>query len=117
MENSPMIIAPCGLICSDCDAYKATQAGDAEELARIAIQWNEQYHLDLKADDLWCDGCLVGGARINAHACECGIRSCVLKKGIANCASCSDYSCETASGFFKMVPDAKKTLDSLREGA
>ena len=33
------IIAYCGLVCSDCSAYVATQANDQEALERVAAQW------------------------------------------------------------------------------
>ena len=111
-----MLIAACGLICSDCEAYKATQAGDAAEIANVAQKWSQQYNADIKPESVWCDGCLTDGSRKCGHCAECEIRTCVVGREIENCASCSDYPCEMASNFFKMVPDAKKTLDSLRKG-
>lgn len=39
------IIAYCGIMCSDCEAYLATLAGDVEALARVAERWNRQYDL------------------------------------------------------------------------
>ena len=32
-----------------------------------------------------------------------------------NCSKCNDYTCDRIDGFFKMVPDAKNVLDSLRQ--
>jgi hypothetical protein len=110
-----MLIGACGLVCSDCEAYKATQANDAEWRERIAKQWSEQYKIEFKPEQILCDGCLAGTERIIGHAAECGIRPCVLARGLRNCAGCEEYACETLTGFFKMAPDAKKTLDGLRE--
>ncbi len=36
------IIAYCGLVCSDCPAYIATQAGDDDALERVAAQWRAE---------------------------------------------------------------------------
>jgi hypothetical protein len=38
------LIAYCGLTCSHCPAYIATQAGDRAELERVAAMWREEYH-------------------------------------------------------------------------
>ncbi len=33
------VIAFCGIDCSACDAYRATQSGDPAELDRVATAW------------------------------------------------------------------------------
>ena len=38
MDN---MIAYCGLVCSDCQAYVATQANDPAALERVAAEWRE----------------------------------------------------------------------------
>jgi len=39
------IVAYCGIVCSDCEAYRATQSGDREALKRVAAKWRVEYHL------------------------------------------------------------------------
>ncbi|MBM3297286.1 MAG: DUF3795 domain-containing protein, partial [Candidatus Aminicenantes bacterium] len=39
------IIAYCGLVCSDCPAYIATQAGDKPALDKVVEQWRTEYNV------------------------------------------------------------------------
>ena len=59
------IIAYCGLVCSDCSAYIATQADDQEALEKVAAQWREQYNVpNITVASVLCDGCLEVGASV-----------------------------------------------------
>ena len=107
------MISHCGLVCTECPAYLATQAGDEAKAAEIAVQWSKEYNADIKAEHVWCDGCLVGGKKC-AHCLKCEIRACAMKKGVENCASCPDYGCDILAAFHEMVPPAKEMLESLR---
>ncbi len=109
------MIAYCGLVCTDCPAYIATQADDTEALERIAVQWREEYNApDLTVDSVICDGCLNGGRKCG-HCAECEIRACGVEKGILNCAHCDDYPCDGLVQFFGFVPEAQETLDNVRQ--
>ena len=108
------MIAFCGLTCTGCDAYLATKANDAQKAQQTADLWSKQYGATVTVDDVWCDGCLVEGRKC-AHCGECEIRACAQEKTVENCAHCSDYPCQTLSGFFKMVPMAKEKLESIRQ--
>lgn len=107
------MIACCGLICTGCPAYIATKANDAKKAQETAEMWTKTYNADVKIDDVWCDGCLVEGKKCK-HCGECEIRACVMDKKLPNCAHCDDFGCGIISGFFQMVPDAKKTLEGIR---
>jgi hypothetical protein len=110
------IIAYCGLVCSDCSAYIATQADDQAALEKVAAQWREQYHApDLTVESVICDGCLDGGRKCG-HCADCEIRACGVERGVTNCAHCSDYTCEKIEGFFGFAPDARLVLDEIRHG-
>jgi len=114
MAHAKPIIACCGLTCTECDAYKATQEKDVTLAKKTAAAWSAQFHVDVKVDDVWCDGCTVPGRKC-AHCGECEIRACAQKRSLANCAACADYpSCKIIGGFFAMVPQAKQALDALR---
>ena len=108
------LIAACGLICSDCDAYLATQANDAPVVERIAAQWSEQFGASIPPESVWCDGCMTGGERRCGHVDECEIRACVVARGLANCAGCADFACDQLQKFFGMAPGTRETLESLR---
>jgi hypothetical protein len=108
------IIAYCGIVCSDCPAYVATQADDQAALERVAAQWREEFNApDITVESVICDGCLDGGRKCG-HCADCEIRACGVARGVANCAHCPDYVCEKLEGFFGFVPDARAVLDEVR---
>ena len=113
MENT--IIAYCGLVCSACPAYIATQADDQAALERVAAQWREEYNApNITVESVICDGCL-SGPRQCSHCAECDIRACGVVHDVANCAHCAEYNtCDKIQGFFSMVPAARETLDAIR---
>ncbi len=110
------LIAACGLDCSKCDAYIATQANDQAALEQIAAKWRVDYNApDIAANNILCDGCMTGGRTIG-HCAVCKIRLCAVERGFETCADCPDYACEPLTEFFKMLPPtAKATLDSLHK--
>lgn len=111
------IIAYCGLVCSDCPAYSATQAGDWAELERVAAQWRQEFDAPhLTAASVQCDGCLTDVGHKFGHCHECQVRACGLERGVVNCAYCEDYACETLQAFFGWVPEARTRLDGIRAG-
>jgi hypothetical protein len=108
------MISMCGLDCSGCGAYIATQANDDEQRKKVAEEWAKAYHADVKPGDINCDGCTSGSDRIFNYLRVCEIRACGLQHNIHNCAHCPDYGCEKLSKFFKMAPQAQKTLEEIR---
>jgi len=107
------MIAFCGITCTDCPGYLATQSGDEGELKKVAAQWSEEYGGDLDVDDVRCDGCLSPVGPWMSHCANCKIRACAQEKALANCAHCSEYPCDRLTEFFGFVPDAKATLDGI----
>jgi hypothetical protein len=115
MDTTDKIIAYCGLVCSDCPAYKATQSGIRSELEKVAAQWEKDYHLqNVSIEAVTCDGCLGPEGRKGAHCSECDIRACAVAINVENCAHCQDYSCEKLNNFFGFAPDARIVLDQIR---
>ena len=110
------IIGICGITCTECPAYLATQSDDDAARAKTAEEWSKMYGADIKPEHINCDGCNVEGKKIH-HCSECEIRACGMEKGLMNCSQCAEYACDKLEGFFKMVPAAKETLDNEREGA
>jgi len=109
------IIAYCGLVCSECPAYIASQANDRKVLEKIAEQWRTEYHVpNITVESVICDGCLSGDRKCS-HCFECEIRLCGLERKVANCASCSDYACTKLEKFLGLAPQARATLDGLRK--
>jgi hypothetical protein len=108
------MIAYCGLVCSDCPAFVATQADDMDALAQLAAQWSEQFGAAMTAEECMCDGCLVAGHKVGyCHACA--VRQCAAGRGVANCAHCDDFGCENLVGFWQHAPHARVTLEGIRK--
>ena len=109
------IIAYCGLVCSDCPAYVATQANDQAALEKVAAQWQQEFNApNITVESIICDGCLDSGRKCS-HCAECQIRACGVERGVANCAHCANYNtCDKLQGFFGFAPQARATLDAIR---
>ena len=111
------MIAYCGLVCTDCPAYIATQSDDRLALEQVAAQWRDDYNApDISVESIICDGCLARDGRYCNHCFECEIRACGVARGVANCARCPDYACEKLEGFLGIVPEARATLDGIHAG-
>ena len=110
------IIAYCGLVCSDCPAYIATQADDRAALEQVAARWREEFNApDITVESVICDGCVTADGRHCSYWFECKIRACGTERNVANCAYCDDYVCEKLEGFFGFAPEARATLEEIRQ--
>jgi hypothetical protein len=108
------MIGFCGLVCTECKGYLATQKNDDNERRKVAELWSKMYNHDFKPQDVNCDGCVSEGKRLIGHCNVCEIRKCGQEKKIKNCAYCDEYACEKLNQFFTMAPDTKTTLDKIR---
>ena len=81
------LIAPCGLDCAQCDAYKLTQTNDLEGQQALLAKWRVEYSSpDMTLEAVTCDGCLAG-ARHGGYCAACPIRACAVE--LAHMAPCS----------------------------
>ena len=110
------IISYCGLICTDCPAYLATQNDDNDLRTKTAEEWSKMYQADIKPDMIVCDGCVTDGKKFH-HCTKCEMRACGMARQVKNCGHCDEYPCEKITAFFAFVPDAKKVLDAEKEGS
>jgi hypothetical protein len=107
-------IAYCGLDCSECDAYQATQADDLVLKEKIAERWTKKLGMAFTADDITCDGCK--SERLSAWCQKvCVIRPCAEERGVITCAHCNDYSCKKVDDFLAGDPAARTTLEEIRK--
>ncbi|MHA2391440.1 MAG: DUF3795 domain-containing protein [Promethearchaeota archaeon] len=107
------IIAYCGLNCSDCSAYKATQKDDYPEIKKVAKQWSNET-MSFKPEEIYCDGCNID-RRLFSWCNDCPTRKCCRDKQIENCAYCEDYFCDNLKLTFDNDPSAKERLDEIRK--
>ena len=107
------IIAPCGIDCTQCDAYISTQTGNLELKQKLADNYVKQFNKQIPLEDLDCDGCPSEGKHIGFCA-QCSIRSCAFGKGYATCAECNDFPCDKGSFIWTKNSKSKATLEELR---
>lgn len=108
------MIACCGLDCSKCEGFLATEADDDSKRVEVAKQWSARYNADIKPEQINCDGCRSDGRKFFYCSDICELRKCCLEKDIANCAACDMYACDKLKSFFKVAPEARTALDALR---
>ncbi|MBL7073802.1 DUF3795 domain-containing protein [candidate division KSB1 bacterium] len=109
------MIAFCGIICTDCPAFIATQKNDDEERKKVAESWSTEKEI-LKPGDINCDGCLAVGERLIKFCEVCEVRRCGFEKNVENCAYCDEYPCEKLDKLMEYIqtPEAKVTLEEIR---
>ncbi len=108
------MIAYCGLVCTDCKAYIATQANDLDALEQMAARARKQFNMpDIAIEAIMCDGCL-GEGRKGGYCFQCKVRACGVERGVVNCAHCADYGCEELTSFFTQAPHAQAMLEEIR---
>ena len=119
------IIACCGLECTACAAYIATQENNEALRKETAELWGRQLGVEVEPESISCDGCLSSGRHLD-YCSICAIRKCCMEKNILNCGHCDEYMCETLlqgltflSEVLEMGPlgdlEAKKNLDAIRK--
>lgn len=108
------MIAYCGLDCSKCEGYIATQTNDDAKRAEAAKDWSARYNADIKPEHINCDGCKANGRKVFYCENMCEIRKCCREKSLQNCAACDAYACDKLKQFIDLAPEAKKALENLR---
>jgi hypothetical protein len=90
MMDLKQMIAPCGLACWACAAYKDNMT---DERARQTAAM-----LKMDAKDVSCDGCRsergCSVACVLAGEEGCLTKKCVEEKGLHNCSECNGFPCE-----------------------
>ena len=109
------MVAYCGIVCSQCPGFLATQKDDDAARKKVAEAWSKQFNMPVKPEDVNCDGCAADGERIVGYANICKIRKCAREKQLENCAYCDEYACERLTKWFGAVPQARTTLEEIRK--
>jgi hypothetical protein len=107
------MIACCGLNCAECEAFMATQKNDMAALSTLAEKWSQMFGAALAAEECVCDGCKADGRKIG-YCAECKVRACAVGRGVANCAYCEDYECDTLTAFLGEAGKARDNLEAIR---
>jgi len=111
------IVACCGLVCTDCPAYRATQTGDRELLEQTAERWSKPGQ-PVEPEDIMCDGCTGTGARMNRFCRVCRVRECVRGRGLDHCGYCPEYVCTELAAHWNRLgieAEARPELDRMSQ--
>ncbi len=108
------MISFCGLLCNECPAYIAKQEDNDELRKRTAEQWSKQFKMDMKPEDINCDGCVAEGVH-SGYCRVCEIRKCGMKKELESCAMCDAYACDKVTMIHQHDHKCKERLDALRK--
>jgi len=109
------IVGCCGLVCTDCAAYLATQSGDRAAQEQVVELWRKEHNAQgITVESTLCDGCPPQGERHAAYCGQCPSRTCGLAHDVRNCAYCDEYACEKLAGFHERVPAAHTVLEEIR---
>ena len=109
------MIAYCGLVCSNCPTFLATQNDDDAARERTAALYAQKFGMTLKKEEINCDGCLSMGGRQIGYCRVCEIRQCCLEKGHKHCVVCPEQPCDKLRRFHEFSPDAKAGFEALKE--
>jgi hypothetical protein len=108
------MIAYCGLDCSRCPTFLATQNDDDAARAETAALYAEQFGLVFQPEDINCDGCRALAGKQIGYCRVCEIRQCCLKKGLEHCVICEQEPCEKLLKFHEFSPKAKASFEALK---
>ena len=107
------MVAYCGLVCTSCPTFIATQKNDDALREKTAKFLVKQYGLHLKPEDINCDGCLSSGERLIGYCATCDIRKCAMDRPVAHCAVCDDQPCDKLDKFHAFSPEAKAAFEAF----
>lgn len=115
MNGKEEILAPCGIDCIECPAYKATRENDYGRIADI-LRDPAIGDAGYEPEDLICDGC--HRPRLFKWCRECAIRDCCVDRVFKTCAECEEYPCDRLSELWEKFGEAgaasKANLDGLK---
>jgi len=108
------MISYCGIDCSKCESYLATQANSDVERKKIAEQCLIQFNVNIKPEQINCNGCKSDDIKCLFAESICEIRKCNIEKSHPYCAVCSEYKCEKLEKIIESAPVIGETLEALR---
>jgi len=110
------MIAYCGIKCSACDAFIATQADNDAKRTEIAAKIKNDSGAEVNPADINCDGCkATSGIQID-FCNQCQIRACSASNGYETCADCEEMDvCEYLGFIHQRNIEAKNNLMEMRK--
>ena len=92
-KSNPTALTMCGYKCDLCKAYsKNIKKNDKRKM--LYQVWNKYYDLDIKQEDIYCDGCRCKKRDAKRIDDNCPVRACVIDKKLHSCMDCNEYPCD-----------------------
>ena len=112
-------IAYCGMDCTNCPVYTATQADDDAAREKAAVLFSKLFKTEIPASAINCDGCKSETGRLFGHCTTCEVRTCARDRKLESCAYCKDYSCEKLDAQLAGIPlpQPRERLEALRKNS
>jgi len=95
------MLAYCGLVCTDCNAYIARKNDDDGLRRKTAEEWSRPDY-PVSAEEINCDGCKSETGELWKWCPNCEVRACASERGVETCAHCDEFGCDTLENFLKM---------------
>ncbi|MFC1800373.1 DUF3795 domain-containing protein, partial [Candidatus Eisenbacteria bacterium] len=100
----------CGYRCDQCPGYHGNIESD-EDRKRVQADWIKYYDHKEELEEVDCKGCKASPGDGNPN---CKVRPCAIEKGVATCAACGEFACETIQKQIDAIkPIAAKHRDSM----
>ena len=114
MQNQ--MIAVCGLVCSECDIFRAL---NNPEIAQKIVDWfKEERDTEIKIEDIRCLGCK--GDRTKHWSPDCWILNCCVdNKGLEFCYECEEFPCDGLNDWAhgsERYAEALERLERMKQG-
>ncbi len=93
-ESKEEILTLCGYRCDLCQFYTKNIKSEKDK-ERVSRDFNRLFGYGITPENVECVGCKNEGKHV---AASCSVRSCALKKGVENCAHCSEFICDKLEG-------------------
>ncbi|MGQ9706647.1 MAG: DUF3795 domain-containing protein [bacterium] len=109
--ESKRIMAVCGIICNECDIFKATEN---PEIAERIQEWFKKKEKEVRIEEICCLGCR--GDRTRYWSSDCPILKCCVDEGGLNYYyECDDFVCERLDEWAKGGERYRNALNRLRD--
>jgi hypothetical protein len=113
------VMSACGVLCSECAAYKGRERGAAHQ-QRAAEAWLRIYGYRQEPAQIDCGGCLSSDRDVFPTSRTCRARRCCRAKALAHCGECGVERCaalERAQSVWDGVPEIARTLSPADRAA
>lgn len=107
------MLAYCGVLCNECEIYKATISDDFDERKNVAQKFTSSEY-PLTVENINCLSCSFENEIVFKFCMECEIRKCGVERKIENCGHCKEYPCNLLKKPFEMDEENKLRLDEVR---